>query len=121
MRRKFLRLRQNNSMYRIFLRLHQKTHSQLWFMNKTDLCSTGGVKTQKCEQTHTRSATFFSNNPKNLIIQCIKPQGFPKNSRLFPKNSRILEKKLKDFPKNSMLRRLPASVGLQKNVQKISH
>ena len=38
----------------------------------------------------------------------------------------ILQKKLKDFPKklkdllgNSMLRRLPASVGLQKNVQKI--
>jgi len=47
-------------------------------------------------------------------------QGFKKSSRFLPTNYRIkktqgFSKKLNYFPENSMLRRLPASVGLQKN------
>ena len=72
-----------------------------------------------------RTKFFQQFSPKYLVIQC--NHGFSKkNLNDFPVNSRIFQKtqgfskKLKDFRKNSMLRRLPASVGLQKNVQKIS-
>jgi len=88
-------------------------------MNKIDLCSAGGVKSQKCEQTIVGRTKFFQQFiPKYLVIQCT--QGFSKKLKNSPKKLKDFPKKLKDFRKNSMLRRLPASVGLQKNVQKIS-
>ena len=115
MHRKFLRLQQKNMMHQSFLRLQQKNLlSLVVFMNIMDLCS-NGVKLQKCEKTIARSAQYFKQFiPKYLVIQCTKPRGFSKQ------NSRILKKNLKAFRKHTMLRRLPASVSFQKNVQKLS-
>ena len=79
MHRKFMRLRQKNSMHPSVYRLHKKKLAQnslVFFMNKIDLCSTGGVKSQKCEQTIVRRTIFsaiqlkiFSNSVHSKIFQ----------------------------------------------------
>ena len=53
-----------NSMHPSVYRLHKKTtqNSLVFFMNKIDLCSTGGVKSQKCEQR----TIFFSNSISSI-------------------------------------------------------
>ena len=88
-------------MYRSFLRLHQNEltlNSLDFFMNKIDICSTGGVKTQKCEQTITRCAKFF-HQPKIFSNSVLKTSKISKQLKAFQKKLKVFPKKLKDFPK----------------------
>ena len=61
-------------------------NSLVFFMNKIDSCSTGGVKSQKCEQTIVQR-TIFSAIQLKIFTNSV--------------HSKIFQKKLKDFPKKT--------------------
>ena len=75
-------------------------------MNKIDLGSTGAVKTQKCEQIHTRSEIFsaitqiFSNSVQDFQ----KPQGFFQKTQGFSKKTQGFPKKLNASEATSLSR-----------------